>query len=144
MKQFVIVGILLLSVGRVLACDGPENRPGETIDVTFAQNSSAIDGTNMLALANWLIDLRLKYPILESSSVVGLADAKESNPKMLAEARAANVSRSLDFFGIHASRVSVIGRVYKPMLPGSAYEPIGTRAEVTLVPGCPNNCCDGQ
>lgn len=144
MKQFVIAWMLLLSIGQVFACDGPQNQRGETIDVTFAQNSSAIDGTNLLALANWVTDVRLKYPILESASIVGFADAKEGNPRILAEQRATSVIQSLDFFRIHASSVSAIGRVYKPMLPGSTYEPTGTRAEVTLVPGCPNNCCDGK
>jgi hypothetical protein len=98
----------------------------------------------MLALANWSVDLRQKYPLLESSSIVGFADGKERNSLSLAKDRANNVSRVLNSFGIQASSASVIGRVYKPMLPSSKYEPTGSRAEVTFVPGCSNNCCDGQ
>lgn len=144
MKRIAIAAMFALSVGRAEACAGPENQPGQTMDVNFARNSSVIDGANLLALANWAVDLRLKYPFLESASIVGLADANEGNRQDLAEARAANVSRSLDSFGVHASSISVIGRVYKPLLSGSKHEPSGTRAEVSLVPGCPNNCCDGN
>ncbi|MDR3096949.1 MAG: hypothetical protein LBV73_07730 [Paraburkholderia sp.] len=108
------------------------------------KNESSIDGTNMLAIANWLIDMKLKYLILESASIVGFADAKETNPKLLAEARANNVRRSLDFFSVRVASASTLGRVYKPMLPGSPSEPAGNRAEFTLVPGCPDNCCTGK
>jgi hypothetical protein len=144
MRQFAIACVLLLFTGTSFACTGAENQPGQTIDVNFSKNSSVIDGANMLALANWTVDFQLKYPILESVSIVGLAAPEESNPKALAEKRANNVHRALDLFGVRAPSASVIGRVYKSMLPASKYEPTGTHAEVTLVPGCPNKCCTGQ
>jgi len=143
-KGIVVASILLLSISRAFACSGSQNQPGQTIDIEFTKNSSFIDGKNMLALANWSVDLRIKYQLLESSSIVGFADEKEKNSLVLAKDRANNVSRLLDSFGIHASSASIIGKIYKPMLPNSKYEPTGTRAEVTLVPGCPNKCCDGN
>lgn len=143
-KFILAMLIALSSVGNALACDDAQNRPGETTDITFSKNSSAVDGKNMMALANWAIDTRSKYFKFESSSIVGFADAREDSPKSLADERASNVAHALDLFGIQSSNTSVIGRVYKPMIPGSKYEPSGNRAEVTLVPGCPNNCCDGQ
>jgi len=144
MRRIVVASLLLLSVARAFACSGPQNQPGQTIDVNFAENSSSIDGESILSLVNWSVDLRLKHPILESSSIVGFAAEKEKNSLALANDRANNVNHLLDSFGIHATSASVIGKVYTPMLPGSTYEPTGTRAEVTLVPGCPNDCCDGQ
>ncbi|WP_198361559.1 hypothetical protein [Burkholderia ubonensis] len=144
MKNLAVAIVLALSVVRVFACVGAENQPGETTDVTFEHNVSTPSNASVLKLANWVIDLRAKYPTFEAVAVIGLAEIGERNPEELATARAAQVQNSLQLLSAHASKVSVSAHVYKPMLPGSKYEPSGARVEVTLIPGCPNNCCDAK
>lgn len=133
--------ILALFCVSALACEGPQNLPGQYIDVSFDRASSVLSNAQILKLANWSLDIRSRFNIVESLSVIGLAERSEQNPPQLAKDRAEAVSRSLAQLGIQSTKEDVSGQVYKPRDPPSAYDEGGRRVEVSLGPGCPNNCC---
>ncbi|CAM2172033.1 OmpA-like domain-containing protein [Paraburkholderia sacchari] len=139
LKRIVLLTFFLLSISRAFACSGQTSQPGPTRDINFDFNSSAMSNSEVFSLANWIVDTGSALTTFEGVSVVGLADARERNPQRIAEERAKNVKHALDMLGVRSATAGVIAHVYKPAMPNSKYEPTGTRAEVTLIPACPNN-----
>ncbi|VXC53987.1 conserved exported hypothetical protein [Burkholderia sp. 8Y] len=137
------IGLLLSAFcsSALAACQGPQNLPGQYIDVTFEKNSSAISNSQLVALASWSLDIRARFPISDSLSVIGLAERFEHNPQQLGKARADQVHATLHRLGIKSEKEDVVGRIYIPRDPPSLYDEHGQRVEVTFSPGCPSDCC---
>ena len=60
-----------------------QNLPGQNLDVFFEKNSAQPVAGEILKLANWVVDMRFKFPIQESLYIGGLAEASERTPKTL-------------------------------------------------------------
>ncbi|MCW5118008.1 hypothetical protein B7L17_006200 [Burkholderia cenocepacia] len=85
--------------------------------------------------------MRNRFSIVDTVSVVGLAEPTEQDPKALAQRRAANVKAALDQFSIQGERNSIIARIFRLPFPPSEFDDTGRRVEITFGPGCPNHCC---
>lgn len=136
MKRIIFLTFFALTISKGFACPESSNRPGPTRDINFDFNSSAISNSEILSLANWIVDTRETLSTLEGVSIIGLADEHERNPERMAEDRAKNVKQALNVLGVRSGTTGVIAHIYKPTRPSDKYEPTGTRAEITLIPGC--------
>ncbi|WP_147329463.1 hypothetical protein [Paraburkholderia sp. DHOC27] len=136
MRWIVLTVVVALTISRAFACSGPESQRGQTRDINFDFNSSTISNTEVLALANWIVDSRINLSALEGTSIVGLADMREHDPQRIAQRRAETVKQALDMLQVRSATTEVVAHVYQPMMPDSKYEPTGTRVEVTLIPAC--------
>ncbi|WP_233837298.1 hypothetical protein [Paraburkholderia sp. ZP32-5] len=137
------IGVLSLSVS-AQACDTARNLPGQNIDLYFEKNSTQISSDQTLKMANWAIDMRLKYPIQEVLSVRGLAEANEREPGKLALQRADKAKAMLMQFGLTQVEYDIHGAIYRPLVHYVELPETIRRVEIELSPGCPNNCCDGE
>uniref|UniRef100_A0A1I9YKT9 OmpA-like domain-containing protein n=1 Tax=Paraburkholderia sprentiae WSM5005 TaxID=754502 RepID=A0A1I9YKT9_9BURK len=126
------------------ACNTSHNLPGQNIDLYFERNSTQVSAGQVLKLANWAIDMRLKYPIQEVLSIGGLAEASEKEPKKLAVQRADTAKAILMQFDLTETSYDVRAGIYKPLDYFVEPSEKVRRAEIELSPGCPNNCCDGK
>jgi outer membrane protein OmpA-like peptidoglycan-associated protein len=136
LKRIALSMLSALAMSSAFACSSPASQLGQTKDINFDFNSSEINNSEILSLANWIVDTRSKRSTLEGVSIVGLADKREHDPQGTAEDRAKNVKQTLDVLGVGSTTMGVIAHVYKPTIPNDKYEPTGTRAEVTLIPVC--------
>ncbi|QGZ62211.1 OmpA family protein [Paraburkholderia acidisoli] len=137
MKRIVLFLSLALALPCAFACAGSPPIPGVTRDINFAFNSSEMSNAEILSLANWIVDTHSKRSVLEGVSITGLADKREHNPQLIAEERANIVKRTLDVLGVRAAKFEVVGHLYRAAVPNDKFEPTGTRAELTLIPECP-------
>jgi hypothetical protein len=141
MKIKLVALILSAATVNSPACQSAQNLPGQNIDLFFGKNSSQLSTNQILKLANWAVDTRLKYPIQDGMYIGGLADASEKESKELAMRRAEAAQTLLTQFGFAKIPYEVRGRIYKPYDPNDPRES-GKRVEIELSPGCPNHCCD--
>lgn len=130
----------LFVAASTMACEGPQNRPARYVDVRFEHNGSDMTTEQLARLSEW-VDGTKQFAMVESVSIVGLAEPTERSPRTLAEARAKRVWDAMAQFGVHADALDVHGRVYESDSAHSKSDEGGRRAEVTLSPGCPNHCC---
>ncbi|MGF6812385.1 hypothetical protein OKW30_007577 [Paraburkholderia sp. Clong3] len=137
----VAFGLLSISAQ---ACNTSQNLPGQNIDLYFERNSTQVSADQILKLANWAIDMRLKYPIQEVLSIGGVAEASEKEPKQLAMQRADTAKAMLIQFGLTQVPYDVRAGIYKPLEHFVEPPEKVRRVEIELSPGCPNNCCDGK
>jgi len=113
--------------------------PVRTLDISFERNSAKIPGNELVKLANWAIDLQLKYPNLDRTSIGGLAEANEKEPRALAEQRAENVRQILFTLGFGRAPIDVDARLYAAHHIDGMTED-GRRVEIDFLPGCPHEC----
>ncbi|AOI73037.1 hypothetical protein WI29_31075 [Burkholderia ubonensis] len=71
-----------------LACEGPQNLPGQHIDVHFDSDSSEISRTELARLSASSSDIRNRFPISDTVWLAGLAEATERTAQQLAYRRA--------------------------------------------------------
>ena len=110
--------------------------PGKNIDVYFASNSSVVTASEMLRLANWMVDQRIKYPRQKAITAGGYAEEGERSPKSLAAERLHAVARTLKATNFNQVPVQEHFGVYRP---GDVSN--GRRVEISLLPACPDECC---
>ncbi|MBV8453268.1 MAG: hypothetical protein JOZ29_13495 [Deltaproteobacteria bacterium] len=139
----IVVAFGLLSIS-AQACNTSQNLPGQNIDLYFERDSIQPSTDQVLKLANWAIDMRLKYPTQEMLSIGGLAEASEKEPKKLAMRRADTAKSMLIQFGLTQVPYDVRAGVYRPLEHLVEPPEKVRRVEIELSPGCPNNCCDGK
>ncbi|MCC8396200.1 hypothetical protein LJ656_26785 [Paraburkholderia sp. MMS20-SJTR3] len=140
-SKSLLLALCLLSFNAP-ACETSQNLPGQNIDVYFERNSARLPGAQILKLADWVIEMR-KFPIKEVMSVGGVAEQSERKPFILASQRADAVRAMLMQFGLTGIPYGVRSGIYKQS-PYLREPPEKVRrVEIMLVPGCPNNCCDG-
>ena len=107
-----IIGLVLsMPTISAHACN-THNQPGQNFDLWFAENSAHASNEQIFRLANWAVDVRMKYPVREGVSITGLAIAAENKPKELAKRRAEDAQAMLMQFGINAVPYVVESRVY--------------------------------
>lgn len=113
--------------------------PVRGLDLSFANESAALDAAGALRLGGWVADLKAAFPNYESFSVLGHADASERGGKRLAAERATTVRRFLTDRGFRADRVHAeqLGASYNVPIQGQP-----TRAvAIDFLPACPHQCC---
>lgn len=110
--------------------------PGQNFDVYFSQDSAVVSASEMLRLANWTTDQRIKYPRQEVFQIDGRAEERERNPQSLARARLQAVASVLK--ALHFNQVPIDERsgIYH-----SGDVENGRRVEISVLPACPNPCC---
>lgn len=120
--------------------------PMKVIGVYFDRDSATVSAAQVSRLANWMADLRARYPSHESIDISASAEPGEQSPSNLAMERARNVGRvlreNLQFDG---------AKIYLPdqgyvKKPASAYlkqleKSQGVRAvQLDFLPACPHEC----
>ena len=133
--------VLVLLPTSALACNTSQNLSGQNIDVYFERNSAQISADQVLKMANWAIDMRLRYPIQEVLSIGGLAESNEKEPEKLALQRANSAKAMLMQFGLTQVLYDVRARIYKPLVHLTEPPEKIRRVEIELSPGCRGNCC---
>ena len=113
--------------------------PVHTLDVSFERDSAKVSGDELTRVANWAIDLQLKYPNLDRTSVGGLAEADERQPHVLAQQRAESIKGLLVTLGLGRAPIDVDARLYKSH-HSSGVPDNGRRVEIDFLPGCPHEC----
>ncbi|WP_423393686.1 hypothetical protein [Burkholderia sp. LMG 21824] len=140
MLSGLISGAFLLFVaGPSYACDGVESLPGQNFDLMFGQNSAAVSVEQVKRLESWVSKMLSQFPIREGVAVSGVAESAEIEPDELSVRRAESAQRLLVHFGLKQERYAVHGYVYQRMSIQDNEN--AKRAEITLLPGCPNHCC---
>ncbi|MBN8756193.1 hypothetical protein ACLUPT_05435 [Variovorax sp. SCN45] len=145
-KPYVVLGGLLASVAMsspqaVLACG-----PAKVIGVYFDRDSA----TQMSRLADWMADLRAKYPNHESIDISASAEPGEHSPQSLTMERARNVARVLrEDLRFDGAKIYLPAQGYVKK-PASAYlrqleKSQGVRAvQLEFLPACPHECSCGS
>jgi hypothetical protein len=128
------IAFLIALSGSAVACV-----PSENFDIYFSTDSSEISSSEVLRLADWVVDQKLAYATHvtgEMTQISGHAEERERDPKKLAEARLAagrSLLRELDFL---RGEVDSGTSVYT-----TKYVENGKRVEISFLPDCPNKCC---
>lgn len=130
---------LLFGAGNSYACDGSQNLPGQNFDLMFERNSATVSEAQAKKLGVWVSKMLSQFPIREGVAVSGVAESAEIDPEELSARRAESARRLLVRFGLKQERYAVQGYVYKRM--SIQDDENAKRAEITLLPGCPDNCC---
>ncbi|QBQ98226.1 hypothetical protein [Paraburkholderia pallida] len=136
--KFCIFAIALLVWGTSgFACTASEN-----FDIYFAKNSDKIPGSEVLRLANWIVDQKIIYAnhtASETTLISGHAEEDEREPSNLARKRLNAGTALLEKLGFMRGEVKTSVRVYSRLDVQN-----GRRVEISFEPDCPNKCCDGQ
>lgn len=136
----LIRGVIFLFVAtNSYACDGSENLPGQNFDLMFESNSVSVSAEQAEKLRGWVSDMLSRFPIREGVAVSGVAESTETDPEELSARRAEAAHRLLRYFGLTQERYAIHSYVYKRMSIRDSEN--AKRAEITLLPGCPGNCC---
>jgi len=126
---------LLLSARIGYAC-----MPGQNFDVYFPSNSATVSASEILRLANWMADQRIKYPTQEVFQIDGRAEDHERNARALAKARLQAVASILANHHFNQVPMDEHHGIYR-----SGDVENGQRVEISILPACPNPCCpDGD
>ncbi|MGS0897427.1 hypothetical protein ACVBGC_33670 [Burkholderia stagnalis] len=131
--------IFLLVAENAYACGGSENLPGQNFDLVFEKNSAAVSAEQAAKLGGWVSNMLSRFPIREGVAVSGVAEPAETDPEGLSAGRAEAAHRLLLHFGLKQDRYAIHGYVYKRLSTQDSEN--AKRAEITLLPGCPDNCC---
>ncbi|MGR3908098.1 OmpA family protein [Burkholderia sp. SR8] len=105
----------------------------------FERNSATVSEAQAKKLGVWVSKMLSQFPIREGVAVSGVAESAEIDPEELSARRAESARRLLVRFGLKQERYAVQGYVYKRM--SIQDDENAKRAEITLLPGCPDNCC---
>ncbi|WP_205794189.1 hypothetical protein [Burkholderia sp. Ac-20353] len=134
MKKLLVCMLLTGAVSCASACS-----PVRTWDVSFERNSAEISNNEILRLANWLSDLRVRYTSLDRASIGGLAESGEEAAAVLAKRRAENVRQFLTSFGLGTASVDMNARVHRPS-GVTGIRDNGRHVEIDVLPECPHEC----
>lgn len=133
--------LALLATPAAHACS-----PIKVIGVYFERDSSTVSAAQMLRLANWMSDLRQRYPNHEAIYIGASTEPGEQAPNRLGMERANGVARvlreTLQFAG---EKIDLPDRSHV-MAPASAYlkkfdNSQGVRGvQLDFLPACPHEC----
>lgn len=126
-----LAAFLLLSAHAAYAC-----MPGQNFDVHFSSDSATVSASEILRLANWIVDQRIKYPTQEVFQIDGRAEDREHNAHTLAKARLQAVVSILEAQHFNQVPMDEHYGVYR-----SGDVENGKRVEISILPVCPNSCC---
>ena len=113
--------------------------------VYFERNGSDVSAYQVLRLANWVTDLRLRYPNHQTFYVTASTEPGEKAPDRLGMDRAHNIARVFqETLQIAPAKIELPTRSYVEA-PVSAYlkqleKSEGVRVDVSFLPACPHEC----
>jgi hypothetical protein len=129
-----------------LAC-----RPTKNIYIFFDRNSATVPSEEVWRLANWMAELRIRYPNHELIDLSGTTEPGEHMPSQLGLERAHNVSRILsETLQFDVEKIYMHPKAH-PIAPAPAYmKPEYLRQQTNLdrvdgagldfLPACPHEC----
>ena len=128
---------LWIVVPAVFACT-----PVRNMGIQFGWNSSHVSASQIFELANWIADLRVKYPNREAIYISASADMEERGAERLAWRRAGAVRQAIDALKFTATEIHSPKEV--EVVKAGSFGP-GRRDDVRRVdvefwPGCPHEC----
>lgn len=145
-KLHVALGSLLASLVLTAVPAAHACSPMQVIGVYFEHNAATVSAAQVSSLANWMADLRARYPNHESIDISASAEPGERAPSSLAMERARNVARVLqENLQFDATKIYLPNHAYVSK-PASAYlNPLeksqGVRAvQLDFLPACPHEC----
>ena len=119
--------------------------PIKVIGVYFERDSSVVPASQVSRLANWVIDLRHRYPNHQAFYVSASNEPCEQAPNHLGLDRAHNIARVLQKnLQIAPAKIELPERSYVEA-PVSAYlkqleKSQGVRVDLSFLPACPHEC----
>lgn len=139
LSGWISAAVLLFVGENSYACDGSGNLPGQNFDLMFEQNAATVSEEQAMKLEDWVSKMLLQFPIREGVGVSGVAEPVETDPEELSARRAESARQLLVHLGLNKERYAVHSYVYERMSVQD--DENAKRAEITLLPGCPDNCC---
>lgn len=133
-NKYAFAVLALLCTGAVHAC-----MPGQNFDVYFSPDSAVVSAPEILRLANWTAEQRIKYPKQEVFQIDGRAEEREHNARPLAKARLQAVASILKRQRFNQIPMEEHTGIYR-----SGDVENGRRVEISVLPACPNPCCTGN
>ncbi|KAG8150716.1 hypothetical protein [Burkholderia catarinensis] len=133
----IIIGLLLVASNSTFACTASEN-----FDIYFDINSSVIQNSEVVRVANRVADIKNYYAnhaTGEATLISGHAEESERLPQELAKSRLQAGRELLEQLGFLRGTVRASTRVY-------SHDDVdnGRRVEISFLPDCPNKCCTGN
>ncbi|UVH56504.1 hypothetical protein NWF24_27220 [Variovorax paradoxus] len=142
----VVLGSLLASLVLMATPTAQACSPMKVIGVYFDRDSATVSAAQVSGLANWMADLRARYPNHESIDVSASAEPGEQAPNSLAIERARNVARVLrENLQFDETKIYLPDQGYVKK-PASAYlkqleKSQGVRAvQLDFLPASPHEC----
>jgi hypothetical protein len=121
-------------------------RPIKVAYVYFERNSAAVSAVQVSSLANWMADLRVRYPNHGSITLHASTEPGEHSPDSLGMERAHNVARVLrDNLGLEETKVRLPERAHV-IAPFSVTNLMGEKkrgvngVDLEFLPACPHEC----
>lgn len=136
-----VAAALLFATPAAFACS-----PVKAIGVYFERNATAVPSSQVLRLADWITNLRARYPNHQAMYVVGSGEPDERNPTTLGVERARHVAAVLrDNLGFDAAKIDLTERGYIEEPVGPYLKQLdksdGVRGvQVDFLPACPHEC----
>ena len=137
----LLASLVLMTMSTAHACS-----PMQVIGVYFDRDSARVSAAQVSRLANWMADLRARYPNHESIDISASAEPGEMAPTDLAMERARNVAQILrENLQFDNAKIHLPDRGYVQK-PASAYlrqleRSQGVRAvQLDFQPACPHEC----
>jgi hypothetical protein len=135
-----IVAPCILATPAAHACS-----PIKSIGVYFPPNSTVVPAYQVLRLAEWMTDLREKYPNHEAIFISGSGEPGEHQPAKLGLKRARNVARILQDNIQFTGKIDLPNKGYV-VAPASESEKRWAKSEgvygvqLDFLPACPHEC----
>lgn len=114
--------------------------------VYFDRNSAAVSAAQVSSVANWIADLRVRYPNHGSITLHASTEPGEHSPDGLGMERAHNIARVLrNNLGLEEAKVRLPERDYV-VAPSSATNLRGEKppgvlgVDIEFLPACPHEC----
>jgi len=133
----LVAFVLSVMVPAVFACT-----PVRNMGIQFQRNSSHISASQVFELANWIVDLRVKYPNREAIYISASSDIEERGAERLAWKRAGAVRQAIDVLQFTATEIHSPKEVevVKAGSFGPGRRNDVKRVDVEFLPGCPHEC----
>jgi len=137
--------ILIATIAISAAAPSYACSPVKVRGVYFERDSSVIPASQVLRLANWMIDLRQRYPNHQAFYVTASTEPGERTTNQLGMDRAHNIARVLqENLHIAPAKIQLPERSYVEA-PVSAYlkqleKSEGVRVDLGFLPACPHEC----
>ena len=131
----------VLATSSAFACS-----PIKVVGVYFDRESAVVSAQEVSRLANWMAELRVRYPNHEAIFMGASAEPGERKPEALARARALNVEHVLKVHLAVQHAAIYLPERYHVMVPALAYLKMMARSQgvrgvqLDFLPACPHEC----
>jgi hypothetical protein len=128
----LIASLIATVCSHCLACS-----PNQNFDVHFAENSSELESSEILRLADWKIKINSLFPNHDQLQIAGAAEATEVDPNQLSKDRARIVYEFFQRTHYERAKITVENHVYKiPRINEKSF----MRTEIMMTPLPPHPC----